>query len=121
MKESTKKKGPGVEHDDGEGEDVARVRVAEDVGVELAVALRERLHHAVDLLRLARQPKRPQELAQSLFVVGLFCLFGNQSIEKEKEPENNKTSVSPSVDWCSRSIRAETKTNPEKKKLGKTR
>jgi hypothetical protein len=55
-----------VEHDDGERQHVARVRVGEDVGVELAVALRERLHHAVDLLRLARKPEAPEELAQRL-------------------------------------------------------
>ena len=55
-----------VEHDDGERQHVARVRVGEDVGVELTVALRERLHHAVDLLRLARKPEAPEELAQRL-------------------------------------------------------
>ena len=42
----------GVEHDDSKGEDVAGVRVGEDVRVELAVTLRKRLHHAVNLLRL---------------------------------------------------------------------
>jgi hypothetical protein len=44
----------GVEHDDGEGEYVAGVRVLEDVLVELAVALRKTLHHPVNLLRFAR-------------------------------------------------------------------
>lgn len=56
----------GVEHDDGEREDVARVRVGEDVRVVLAVPLSEALHHPVDLLRLAREPERPQELAEGL-------------------------------------------------------
>lgn len=52
----------GVEHDDGETEHVAGVGVREYVRVELAVALGETLHHAIDLLRLARQPEAPQEL-----------------------------------------------------------
>jgi len=41
-------------------------RIGEDVGVELAVSLGERLHHAVDLLRLSRQSKTPQELPNQL-------------------------------------------------------
>lgn len=53
----------GVEHDYGEAEHVARVSIREDVRVELAVALREALHHAVDLLSLARQSEAPQELS----------------------------------------------------------
>ena len=52
-----------VEHDDGEGEDVAGVRVGEDVRVELAVPLGEALHHAVNLLGLAGQTKTPQKLS----------------------------------------------------------
>ena len=56
----------GVEHDDGEAEHVAGVGVGEDVGVELAVALGECLHHPVNLLRLARQTETPQELSESL-------------------------------------------------------
>ena len=38
----------GVEHDDGEGEDVAGVGVGEDVGVQLAVpgdVIKENLEH----------------------------------------------------------------------------
>ena len=45
----------GVEHDDREGEDVAGVRLLEDVGVLLAEAAGEGVHHAVYLHRLARQ------------------------------------------------------------------
>lgn len=81
----------GVEHDDGEGQHVARIwgesgprgvsagpardaptcarrpqpaltRGLEDAGVAQAVASRERFHHAVDLLRLARESEAPQEL-----------------------------------------------------------
>lgn len=79
----------GVEHDDGEGQHVARVwkesgRGAsaapgkapraptprppaptcglEDARVAEAVAGRERLHHAVDFLRLAGESEAPQEL-----------------------------------------------------------
>ena len=48
----------GVEHDDGEAEDVAGVALLEEPRVLLAVALRERLHDPVDLLRLARQPAK---------------------------------------------------------------
>jgi hypothetical protein len=44
-----------VEHDDCEGEDVARVRVGEDVRIQVAVALRERLHHPVNLLGFSRK------------------------------------------------------------------
>ena len=53
-----------VEHDDGEGEDEASVRVLEDFRVELAVTPRERLHHPVNLLRLAWQPEAPEELPE---------------------------------------------------------
>lgn len=53
-----------VQHDDGEAEHVASVRVCEDIGIELAVALGETLHHAVDLLRLAGQPETPEELSK---------------------------------------------------------
>lgn len=35
-------------------------------GVAVAVSLGERLHHAVDLLSLTRQPEAPQELPQRL-------------------------------------------------------
>lgn len=35
----------------------------EDARVALAVSLGESLHHAVDLLGLARQPEAPQELS----------------------------------------------------------
>ena len=48
----------GVEHDDGEAEDVARVALLEQPRVLLAVPLRERLHDPVDLLSLAGQPER---------------------------------------------------------------
>lgn len=51
-----------VQHDDGEAQHVAGVGVREDVRVELAVALGEAFHHAIDLLRLAWQPKTPQKL-----------------------------------------------------------
>lgn len=34
--------------------------------VAVTVALGERLHHAVDLLSLARQPEAPEELPESL-------------------------------------------------------
>ena len=49
----------GVKHDDGERQHVARVRVGEYVRVQLAVPLREGLHHPIYLLRLARQPEGP--------------------------------------------------------------
>lgn len=55
-----------VQHDDREAQHIAGVRVGEDVRIQLAVALREALHHAIDLLRFAGQPERPQELAQRL-------------------------------------------------------
>lgn len=45
----------GVEHNDGKAQHVARVRVGEDVRIELAVPLGEAFHHAIDLLRLAGQ------------------------------------------------------------------
>lgn len=48
-----------VQHDDGEAEHVTSVRVGEDVRVQLTIALGEALHHAVDFLRLAGQPKAP--------------------------------------------------------------
>lgn len=53
-----------VEHNDGERQHVARVGILEDIIVALAFAvpLREALHHAVYLLRLARQSKTPEEL-----------------------------------------------------------
>ena len=47
-----------VEHDDGEAEDVAGVRVGEDVRVELTVSLSEGLHHSVNLLSLSWQPEQ---------------------------------------------------------------
>lgn len=53
-----------VEHNDGEAEHIAGVRVGEDVGIQLAVALREALHHAIDLLGFARQTEGPQELSE---------------------------------------------------------
>mmetsp|Transcript_36170 Transcript_36170/g.79493 ORF Transcript_36170/g.79493 Transcript_36170/m.79493 type:complete len:514 (+) Transcript_36170:3078-4619(+) len=55
-----------VEHDERVGQHVRRVGVCEDARVVVlrAVPLGELLHHAVDLLRLARQPKVRQELAQ---------------------------------------------------------
>lgn len=51
----------GVEHYNGEGEDVAGVRVFEDVVLALtvAVALREALHHTVDFLGFAGEAKTP--------------------------------------------------------------
>ena len=52
----------GVEHDDGEGQHVARVLAAEHALVALAVPRRKLVHHAVDLLGLARKPKAPQIL-----------------------------------------------------------
>lgn len=35
-------------------------------GVTATVSLGKRLHHAIDLLSLARQPEAPQELPESL-------------------------------------------------------
>ena len=55
-----------VQHDDGEAEHVTGVRVGEYVRVQLAVPLREALHHTVDFLRLAGQPERPEELPERL-------------------------------------------------------
>lgn len=52
-----------VQHDYGERQHEARVGVLEDGRVELAVAVGEPLHHAVDLLRLPRQAEAPQELS----------------------------------------------------------
>jgi hypothetical protein len=43
-----------VEHDDSEGEDVAGVRVGEDVRVQDAIALSKTFHHAIDFLGFAR-------------------------------------------------------------------
>ena len=53
-----------VEHDDGEAEDVAGVRVCEDVWVELTIALSKCFHHPIDLLSLAWQSEAPEELPQ---------------------------------------------------------
>ncbi len=49
----------GVEHDEREREQIGRVGIGEHVRVAGAVVRREPLHHAVDLLRLARQPQPP--------------------------------------------------------------
>jgi len=46
-----------IEHYNGEAEHVAGVRVGEYIRIQLAIALCEGLHHAVDLLRLAGQAK----------------------------------------------------------------
>ena len=46
-----------VEHDDGEGEDVASVRLVEKVRVLVAVVQRERLHDSIDLHCFAGQSK----------------------------------------------------------------
>eukprot|EP01139_Manchomonas_bermudensis_P026024 Amastigsp_a847848_37.p2 type:complete len:393 gc:universal Amastigsp_a847848_37:1554-376(-) len=54
----------GVEHDEREGEHVDGVGVREDVGVVGVVALRKGFHHAIDLLRLARETEGREELAQ---------------------------------------------------------
>jgi len=57
----------GVEHDGREGENVRRVAARKHaVRVVRVVALCERHHHAVDLLRLARQAEEAQELAKRL-------------------------------------------------------
>jgi hypothetical protein len=45
----------GVENDDGVGQHVRGVNGPELAAVVFAVALRELLHQAVDLLRLARE------------------------------------------------------------------
>lgn len=46
-----------IEHNDGEAEHIAGVRVGKDIRIELAITLRKTLHHAIDLLRLTRQAK----------------------------------------------------------------
>lgn len=52
------------------GLEIGRTRnvtwIGEDVGIELAVTLSKRLHHAVNLLGFARQPEAPQELPECL-------------------------------------------------------
>lgn len=50
----------GIEQDDGVAKDVDGVRIAEQVGALLMVVLAKRLHDAVDLLSLPRQPKALQ-------------------------------------------------------------
>ena len=56
----------GVEHDDRERQHVRRVGVRKRRGVDGVERLGERLHHSVDLLRLAGQPERLEEGAQRL-------------------------------------------------------
>lgn len=51
-----------VEHDDGVREDVGRVGVGEGASLLLEVVLREVLHDARNLLRLAREAKGRQKL-----------------------------------------------------------
>jgi hypothetical protein len=48
-----------VQHYNGKTENVTRVRVDENIRIELAVALREAFHHTIDLLRFARQSEAP--------------------------------------------------------------
>ena len=47
----------GVEHNDGEGEHVSRVRVCKGLGVCGEERLGKRLHEAVDLLRFSWEPE----------------------------------------------------------------
>lgn len=59
-----------VEHDDGERQHVASVRVGENVCVKLTVTLSETFHHPVNLLGFARQAKTPQKLpATQIFML----------------------------------------------------
>lgn len=51
-----------VQHNDGKAQHVAGVGVGENVRIQLAVPLGKAFHHPVNLLRLSRQPERPQEL-----------------------------------------------------------
>lgn len=55
----------GVQHDDGEGENVTSIGIFENVvlALTIAVPLCETLHHPVDLLRLSGKSKTPQELS----------------------------------------------------------
>ena len=46
-----------------EKEKEIRTRIGENIGIELAVSLSERLHHAVNFLSLAGQSETPQELS----------------------------------------------------------
>lgn len=55
-----------VQHDDSETEHVTGVRIRKYIRIQLAVPLREALHHPIDLLRLAGQSKRPKELSKGL-------------------------------------------------------
>lgn len=53
-----------VQHNDGKAQHVAGVGVGENVRIQLAVPLGKAFHHPVNLLRLSRQPERPQELSK---------------------------------------------------------
>ena len=58
----------GVEHNDGEGQDEYRVRIAESshhLRIAHAVTVAEHFHEPLDLLRLAGHPEVSLELAQS--------------------------------------------------------
>lgn len=52
-----------IEHYNGEAKHIAGIRVGEYIRIKLAIALGEALHHAIDLLRLAGQSKRPKKLS----------------------------------------------------------
>ena len=56
----------GVEHDDGEGEDVHSVTVSEGARVLTAVVGGKHRHDSVNLLSLSWQPKAPEKLSESL-------------------------------------------------------
>lgn len=62
-----------VEHDDGERQHVASIRVRENVCVQHTVSLRETFHHSVDLLGFSGQTKAPQKLpATQKFMINLI-------------------------------------------------
>ena len=57
----------GVEHDDGEGEHVASVRIREQFRVQLTVALGKGFHHTVNLLRLTYKRSSYLFICQQVF------------------------------------------------------
>lgn len=59
-----------VQHNDGKAQHVAGVGVGENVRIQLAVPLGKAFHHPVNLLRLSRQPERPQELSKKKKIGG---------------------------------------------------